>query len=399
MSPQRAANYACRFIRQAVLLPVTLISCFVPKDRSLWVFGAWHGEKYSDNAKYLFQYILTHKQGQVRAVWITKSKGDQIGNDARHAKKVYAYSLEGFLLCMRASVAFVTHSIEDVNEMAFARGLLVNLTHGTPLKRLERDSRSSRFGPWTKYIDAILYALLPAKRKPDLICVASSVAVPRFASAFGIPPSRVLATGYPRFEGIRVHEQFVPEHLQNTLKGYKRVILYAPTHRGEGRRPLSLAEYGYSSDMHDWMRATNSVLIVKPHKALQMKTEMKQAERDNHIVVIDDASLEDINALLPLVNILITDYSSIMFDYALLRRPMIFLAPDLEAYTTQDVGIYGTYDVPGPVVRTWAEAIAAIREVEAGEYKDAIREFADSHAEFADGAECERIISAVRQRL
>jgi CDP-glycerol glycerophosphotransferase (TagB/SpsB family) len=396
---KRYVAYLQRLLVQLSCTPITIVSCCVPKDSKLWIFGAWHGAKYADNAKYLYEYVTRFHGDQILAVWLTKNKCVADHTNIIPGPVAHAYSLKGFWLSMRAGVAFVTHSLEDLNEGAFTRGLLVNLTHGTPLKRLGFDARSKRLGKATPVLDRLFPYLLPAKRRPDLICTACNLAVPRFASAYGIDRQRVVATGYPRFEALRNANSSLNSARLDRLKSAKRVLLYAPTHRKQGRGSLSLSGMGFDQGIKKWLHQTNTLLVIRAHKSLTLEEPDQANDDDRCIQYWSQDVVEDVNTLLPFVDILVTDYSSVMYDFALLQRPMVFLAPDLDEYINDDVGIYGDYDVPGPVVSTWSGVIKALEEVQTGKYNDAIEAFYRVHAEHADGHESARIVSTVSQML
>ena len=121
---------------------LSIISIIFPKDKRLWVFGAWYGQRYSDNSRYLFEYICKNEP-DIRAVWLTRNK--KIFNELRGiGKEVYlAKSLKSFFMGYRARVVFVSSDMLDVNPLACYGALKVQLWQGTPLKKIGLDDKIS----------------------------------------------------------------------------------------------------------------------------------------------------------------------------------------------------------------------------------------------------------------
>jgi CDP-glycerol glycerophosphotransferase len=104
--------------------------------------------------------------------------------------------------------------------------------------------------------------------------------------------------------------------------------------------------------------------------------------------------------LLATADVLVTDYSSVMFDYAVLERPMIFFVPDLEKYRDTLRGFYFDFEAsaPGPLVRTTSELVAALGDGSAAKYADAVREFRERFCPKDDGAAGERVLDDLLRR-
>ncbi|MGL6107356.1 CDP-glycerol glycerophosphotransferase family protein [Romboutsia sp.] len=184
-----------------------------------------------------------------------------------------------------------------------------------------------------------------------------------YAEAFGISENKVIATGVPRtdiFFDTEYKEKRIQElYCKYSLLKNKKVIMFAPTFRGNGQKDAY-----YDFDKIDIEKMYNKlsddyVMIMKLHPFISniLKIDEKYKE-----FIIDLSFEREINHLLFVSDILITDYSSVCFEYSLLNRPMIFFAYDLEEYiATRD--FYYSYEsfVPGPIARTTDEIIDIIK--------------------------------------
>ncbi|WP_165215955.1 CDP-glycerol glycerophosphotransferase family protein [Schaalia sp. ZJ1691] len=173
-----------------------------------------------------------------------------------------------------------------------------------------------------------------------------------YAEVFGIERAAVIPTGLPRIDAFlnpkhsaRARKEFAS---QFPLAANKRVILFAPTFRGRG---MSDAYYDWSSfdfqALYDVL-GTESVFLIRQHHFVIDPAPIPEELSDR---IIDASSFADTNDLLHSVDVMITDYSSIMYEYSLLHRPMIFFAPDLDMYSATR-GMHRDYrgTAPGQVV-------------------------------------------------
>jgi CDP-ribitol ribitolphosphotransferase len=218
--------------------------------------------------------------------------------------------------------------------------------------------------------------------------------VPYYAEAFGLPEERVIPTGIPRMDRFFDEDQRAAGRAAAAaafpaIEG-RRVILFAPTFRGTGPRN---AWYDY--DQVDWLALhavcgeTNAVVIVKMHPFVSQPAPIPAALTDR---LIDGTHAAiDVNDLLFAVDVLITDYSSIVFEFSTLLRPMLFFAYDLDEYVaSRDFYVPFTDFVPGRIAHTFDEVVDALR---AGEYEfDKVPVFARRHFDHLDGGATDRVI-------
>ena len=224
--------------------------------------------------------------------------------------------------------------------------------------------------------------------------VSSEFDVPFYAEAFGIPEERVVPTGIPRMDrffderakavGLGAARAAFPE-----IEG-RMTILFAPTYRGDTIREAS---YGFErldyAALHALCVERDAVVIIKMHPFVLEPVRIPEAFRDR--LLDGSAKAVDVNDLLFAVDLLITDYSSIVFEYSTLRRPMLFFAYDLDDYVaTRDFYVPFESFVPGRIVRTFEEMLDAIRRDDYQAYK--VDDFAARHFAHRDAGSTDRVI-------
>jgi CDP-ribitol ribitolphosphotransferase len=224
--------------------------------------------------------------------------------------------------------------------------------------------------------------------------VSSPYEVPFYAEAFGIPEDRVIPTGTPRMDQFldpeRQRQGMADAAAALPATDGRFVILFAPTFRGSGPRqahyPVDLIDL---PALHLLCVELDAVVVFKLHPFVKTRLEIPVELGDR---LIDASRIPlDVNNVLLITDLLVTDYSSIVFEYSALGRPMLFFAYDLEHYTaTRDFYVPYEEFVPGRIVQTMPELIEAIRRRDYQAEK--IGPFADRHLARRDGSATDRII-------
>lgn len=192
---------------------------------------------------------------------------------------------------------------------------------------------------------------IPIHKNYSHVVVSSKEVVPYYAEAFNMSEERIRPIGIPRTD-LFFDEQLKEEAKNRVYTMYpmfkdKRIILYAPTFRGATRTTM------HSSIPFDLKQVVKSLdedtlFVLKMHPFVS-----KQEEWSVFPQVVDATGDVEVNDLLLVADVLISDYSSLVFEYALLERPMIFYAHDRQTYT-KERDFYYEYEsfVPGPIVET-----------------------------------------------
>ena len=268
--------------------------------------------------------------------------------------------------------------------------------HGTPLKRLVRDIEAG------KVSSQYLSTMRKEAAAWDYLISPSTYASKCFASAFGFPikggKGKVLEVGYPRNDRLnasaderaavrnRVRKQLGVKSAQTQL------VLYAPTWRDTNRNAVGT------------LQTVNHIdAATKLPKGFQLMFRGHSMTLDAHNSktangAIDVTDYPDITELYLAADVLITDYSSVMFDFAVTGKPMIFLTPDIEKYVA-DRGFYFDFvsEAPGPICHTTAEVISALENINnvAKQYGKAYKAWQQKFNALDDGKATARVLAEV----
>jgi CDP-glycerol glycerophosphotransferase (TagB/SpsB family) len=267
----------------------------------------------------------------------------------------------------------VTHGFGDVNRYGTRGGFVVQLWHGVPLKHLHLDSPSTyavSFLPDRSIVRRLVgYAYRRAGRGISLFPVAGPSIVPNIVSAFGVPPERVMVTGDIRDDVLlsgsetdrRAAAQALLAAAAPDLPTGSRIVLFAPTWRDGNADPTVPTADEWES-IGRWLDRHDAVLLVRTHPL--GRGDFGDGPRISpRIRMLDLDALRELNHVLWAVDAVVTDYSSVVFDYALVGRPVVFFAPDLEAYTASR-GFYRSYEwfSGGHSVTTWSDVLTQLGE-------------------------------------
>ena len=334
------------------------ISCLIHENKNLWIFGAWFGEKYADNSKYLFEYV-NENHPEIRAVWVTKN--EKILKLVR--KKGYeAYSMRSwmaYILSFKASLCIICNGIEDVIPYTCGRTRIVQMWHGTPLKKIVYDDKYSVI-PDEKFR---LFGFKNIVKENTIFIAASQEVKKRISSAFKASPSRVKVTGYPRNDVLiseKIEDLPIGDKL-NKLKVNNSLGIYMPTFREENSKLADLMEN--LKGLNSSLKQLNTVLLIKLHY-VDLKRYDTTFDLSNIIFLKDENINSDIYPVLSVTDYLITDYSSVYFDYLLMDKPIIFFPLDIENYLRSDREFYYDYNkvTPGPKAKDCHELVKYIEE-------------------------------------
>lgn len=362
-------NKIIKHIFYLLMVPIYLISLVVPRDKNIWIFGAWFGNKFADNSKYLFMYI-NNNQSDIRPIWL--SKNNQLLQELKENgyECYHTFSFKGCYFSLRAKVAIVSTGSRDLNRFLVGGAKIVQLWHGTPLKKIGFDDRVT----FLKNQDKLLYrfytyigkSILPfLKEKCDLYIASSSEVRIKIGTAFKVKSEKISVTGYPRNDILFEDELDYYPNDSNYLNritseyGCKYIFIYLPTHRSEGRKDVNLLEpYGFDTkSMQKLLEDLDAILIIKAH--FYNSKFCHHNNLVNRIIIPSDNDIPDIYPILKRSDVLITDYSSVYFDFLLLNRPIIFTPFDLREYIEEDRELYYDYNsiTPGPKANNWKEVM------------------------------------------
>ncbi|MDQ3691673.1 MAG: CDP-glycerol glycerophosphotransferase family protein [Chloroflexota bacterium] len=229
----------------------------------------------------------------------------------------------------------------------------------------------------------------------DICLIGSQTATPHYAEAFGQPPERFVSRlGIPRTDLFSDADATARASAQIRqrygLPANRRVILYAPTFRGER---VTRARHTEQLDLGELRRELGDgfALLVRQHPFVRSASPIGAQLAG---FAFDVSDHHDINELMLVSDVLITDYSSAIFECSLLERPMAFFAPDLDSYE-RERGFYFDYGsgVPGPVFTETRELARWLRDGPVD--LDRVRRFRDASFEVADGRASQRFVESI----
>jgi len=223
-----------------------------------------------------------------------------------------------------------------------------------------------------------------------------------WAKAYGLPIERMWVTGVPRNDRLFVRDERVLDRL--AIRPSQRVILFAPTYRESGVLPNYLPVPGLDPKrLVELLGKHDAILLIRPHYyEWSAARDMVERVGSPYLRTADEGVVPEVNELLPLTDILITDYSSIFFDFLLLDRPIIFSCYDREAYE-QERGFTIDYDsnTPGFKVATSEEFLNSLDQLLSGDdpHRAQRLEARTRFHRLTDARSAERVAQRIEQPL
>ena len=345
------------------------VSCLVPKDDKLYIFGAWFGEKYADNSKALYEYAVNHSSK--KCVWITKN--EQVFENLQKSgyPVMMQNSFKGIWTQMRAKVCFSCTGDGDFNRFLLGNCYHIELWHGVGGgKTVGLDDRIyceyalSRKGKYYRRIES-----WPLRR--SYMLSTSDVMEKVFQGAFHIPTENFIHAGQPRND-MFYDKSYVFKTIDKERFEGRKAILYMPTHRKTGQIKIHIDQLFDLTALNSFCEKNGILFVVKKH--FYHKNEKEDFAAYNNIIDMTSESV-DSNELLMISDFLISDYSSVTADYLLLDKPVFYYCFDFQEYIKEDRTMYWDFEQisPGPKCYTFSELLIAMRKsIEEGvdEYKD-----------------------------
>ncbi len=370
-------------------------------DDRLVYFQTFSGRGYSDSPKAMYEYMLKAPEYRdFRFVWSFKEP-EKYGHLLENGRTsiVKFRSKEDNRALRKAKYWISNYRMLDYQHPRKGQ-VYVQCWHGTPLKRLGYDIEAS---------DNAMNSMREIKQKYrtdaakfSWLLSPSPFATDKFATAWNLDATgqrgKILEKGYPRNDRLI---NAAPEERGEIRKALgvddKKVILYAPTWRDN--QHVSGEGYTYKTevDFDKLQRELGSeyVILFRAHYLVANSFDFGRYDG----FVRDVSSYGDINELYIASDLLVTDYSSVFFDYANLERPVIFYMYDLEQYANEMRGFYLSLDeLPGPIVRDEDALIAAIRAADKWEPDEKYRSFKERFNPYEDGCSSKRVLAEIIKR-
>lgn len=376
---------------------MTLDDPFGKIDDKLVYFQTFSGRGYSDSPKAMYEYMMKAPEYKdFRFVWSFKEpeRFQFLKNDRTDIVK---FRSRADNIALRTAKYWITN-YRMLNHQYPRKGqVYVQCWHGTPLKRLGYDLESS---------DNVMNSGSEIRdkyrsdaRKFSYILSPSPFTTEKFATAWNLIETgqthKIIEEGYPRNDRLI---NTTPEERTELRKKLgvdgKKVILYAPTWRDN--QHTSGEGYTYKTEVDfDKLRdelGDEYVILFRAHYLVANSFDFDKYKG----FVVDVSSYSDINELYIAADILITDYSSVFFDYANLKKPVIFYMYDLEEYANDLRGFYISLDeLPGPIVRDEDALIKEVRACDEWKPDEKYEQFCERYNPKDDGHASERVLARI----
>ena len=379
-------------IKMILSLFLRILGKFVEIEDRLIIFSSFNGKTYSDNPRYLFEYMRDDEEfADYHFVWAFKKQKEISGT-----KSVKLNSLRYYYLLTKAKYWVFNAKMPTYYKKS--EQIYLQTWHGTPLKRLGHDIFDNGN---TYYRSRLSYKKMLESYDQDswrwdFLISPNVFASQAFVSAFKIREEKVLEVGYPRVDYL-VNSRFdVNIDLIKARYGLptnKKIILYAPTWR-DNSFDVKGYKFQLIVDFHKWKKilGQNTIILFKPHYLISNVYQVPEDLTD--FVYLMEANA-DINDSYLMSDSLITDYSSVFFDYANLNRPIYFYMYDFEEYEQELRGFYLNIpnDLPNDVITREDDLLVKINN-EDFDY-ERLRKFNQKFNLWNDGKACSKVVKRI----
>lgn len=368
-------------LQNLLLSPLYLLSFATPRQKKV-AFGSGQHD-FNGNAKYLLLHLREHAPDiALKAAWIAPTRAVRDTIRQRGLRAYWRHEPAGLWWALTSKLWVFNNRPNDIQFFASGRAQTLNLWHGVGLKGLGFNSTSPKnrrdFNPrgiYSRLIRPWLYS------RPTWFGSTAPLMTDHFAKAFRIPKDRCLDVGYARSDHFFLDRDALWRHLERTepeevvafarsLERYKKVVLYMPTYRDSHEDFIAASGIDFAR-LDAAMASQDALFIFKLHP--WTKLSLPDPKLYPNLRFAPKSS--DVYPYLPLTDVRVTDYSSVYFDYLLLKRPVVLFAFDEERYKSSERDLILDFDTYMPGVR--AKTFEALLELLASDRLEPTPEQAD----------------------
>lgn len=386
-----------QFAKQIVVVFYYLMCHLCPVKKNRIVFDSSLGKSYAGNPKHIYECLMVNGYDLIwDCIWFYEKEKYNIPGMSRQVR----YGRLRYLYYMASAKIWVFDSRQPEFLVRRKGTYYIQTWHGTPLKKLALDMEDV-FMVGEKDIDTYKEHFTKNVHTWDYLISQNQFSSSTFRRAFDFQKD-MLEIGYPRNdilfrenteEGVRLYRRKLG------LPKDKKIILYAPTWRDDEFSEDDKYEFRPQISFEKLQQELGDeyIMIVKYHYLIMDAVDWSPYE--GFIYHFDQS--RDIAELFLVADILVTDYSSVMFDYSILRRPMFFFAYDFYKYKNELRGFYFSYskEMPGPISTTTEELIEDIRTYRPQEYEERYKSFIEKYNTLDDGMASERVLDLLRELI
>ena len=370
------------------IISKTIINIFnrLPiKNNKIFLFS-YYGSQYGCNPKYISEYIVKNCPDKFDIVWEFNDVSSK--EYIQGVRKVKSMTLKYFYELCTSKIIITNFRTTDIFKKRKNQYYIQTWHSSLRLKQIEKDAENSLSGN---------YVAMAKKdsKKCDLLLSGCKYSTEIFRRAFWYN-GEIFEHGTPRNDLLaRVDEQYIVDiKAKLNISNNTKLVLYAPTFRKND--DLEVYKFDYRKVLNslkskfggDWR------FCIKLHPHLISKSELLNYGED----VLDLTKYDDIQELLAISDVLISDYSSLMFDFGLTQRPCFLYVPDLEEYTNQDRKLY--FDIKQLPFISTKNSIDLVNKIEMFDkvkYNKELNTFLDSINSFENGNSCEKLVERINE--
>ena len=343
--------FRARFKRVLVSLfqnGTRFLDYIIPKDHRLVIFGSFGGRYAGGNSKAVFDYIRSLPNNPLKCYFFQLEPSNE-----PNFISLRPLTLKTYFLYLRAKTQVMTHTLGDMGLLRPSRRKYrIHLWHG---------HSGPKADGWVSKKYTVQNRINVEKDAPFItkFLVTSRINLYLWAYISVLHPYQMMPFGFPRNDCLLAKEKGpakIPNLLED-LEEYNHVILYAPTYRKWAPTTFFPFQDFQENELESWLEKNRILLLLRHH--INEESSVKETSRVRYF---SSEICHEINQILPEVDILISDYSSITSDYLLLNRPIIYITADRAEYEKREGVIFGNYDfwTPGPKVDTFEQFKQAV---------------------------------------
>lgn len=358
-------------------------------DEKLIVFESFMGRQYSCSPRMLYEEMINNPEyADYRFVWAFKQPKKFKYLKANRNTWLVTYGSGEYCRIYAKAKFWVTNSRLKSYINPKENQYIIQTWHGTPLKRLGFDIEKYRGSDLETERLEEQYAL-EAKRTSYMLS-PSEFYKEKITSAFNLKAygkENIFIDGeYPRNTYLNTlkEEQIKKIKKKLWIPEGKKVILYAPTWRESELQRGKGIKYTLAVDFEKWQKVLGDDVVVLFRSHYFISNYISLGKYAGFVKNV--STYNDINELYAISDVLITDYSSVFFDYANLERPMLFFMYDYETYKNELRGFYLSEDeLPGPILKEEDELLRVLKNYNGEGYEEKYKAFNEKFNPYRDG--------------
>jgi CDP-glycerol glycerophosphotransferase len=365
----------------------TIAKRVVPLDRNMILFESGIGKQYADSPRYIYEEIVKRNL-PYKKIWVYNKAMPVKDTNTQQIKRL---SPQYFYYLAKSG-----HWVNNQNFPTYIKkrkGITYLQTwHGTPLKKMLFDIENIH-GRSDDYLERVH----EATKQWDYLVSPSSYASKAFRSAFKYE-GEIVESGYPRNDLFyKNHQSDLKEQVKNKLviPKDKKVILYAPTFRDNETKGKNKFVFDIKMDLHEMQERLGDEYVVLLRMHVVISNNFTIPEELNSFVY-NVSNYPEIQELSLISDILITDYSSVMFDFANTNQPILYFTYDFEEYKNDIRGFYMDFEeeAPGPFLYNTEEIIQSIENIDSvtQSYQERYKAFQQKYCSLEDGHASKRVV-------